>query len=75
MLRTQEHYDALKDVIGRIGVTEVLQALSEIAQGHADIQVNIGLPPGASKLLAAELSELADRYAHERRHEIHKRQS
>ncbi|MBD2370779.1 MULTISPECIES: hypothetical protein [Leptolyngbya] len=72
-IRTQEHYEALRNLIGYIGMTEVLEALSEIAQSHADVQSNTGQSVGASKLLAAELSNLAARYAYERGFEIHSR--
>lgn len=70
MIRKEQHYEVLRDTIGRIGFCEVLEALAEIAQGHADAQVKNQLSPGASKSLAAGLSLLAEQYAIERNHEI-----
>lgn len=72
MIRNEQHYAALRHTIASIGFCEVLEALTEIAQGHADVQVQNQLSPGASKSLAAGLSALAEQYAIERNYEIHK---
>jgi len=71
-IRTNKHYSQLRNLIGQIGMREVLEALSEIAQGHSDTQAKNDLPVGASSFLAAALSDIAAKYEHERSFEIHK---
>lgn len=72
-IRTEKHYEQLMDVIGQIGMREVLESLSEIAQVHADTQLKHNLPIGSSSFLSAALSDVAAKYSHERDFEIYNR--
>lgn len=56
----------LKDVIGYMGFAETLKMLALIAENHADVQSQHGLPVSARSSVAAGLSRFAEEY------EIHK---